>query len=121
MYSNTETMYWLLMQEVISMPYWRWEPMYCIVDFETASIAAIRAQLPKSELVGCFLIINRLVTKKMKKLGIKKGLADSAVSEFDFLATIEVDRITTGLAYLQDVVSNGNEQFVKFFEYFERL
>lgn len=120
MSAKNETMYWFFLQEVISLLDWRWDPKICVVDFENALINAVKAQLPKTKILGCFFHYKQSIIKKLKKIGIMSSNIEKISNELNFLTVLEKDKINIGIEYIKNKYKNSDEKFIEFMKYFEK-
>lgn len=115
-----EHLYLHLIQEIISMLDWCWDPEIIVVDYEYALIKALKSQFPGTRILGCFFHFKQAIVRKMMKLGIRQDVAKIYSCKFDFLTVIDRNLVNLGIDYLLEKYSTECEKWSEFIEYFKK-
>lgn len=121
MTSKSEYMYWFILQELLGLMDWDWEPKVCIVDFEFALIKSIKMQLKKTKVIGCFFHFKQALLKRMKKIGMNEENINKISNDLNFLTILKKKELQKGLSYLEAIYNSTEPKFKKFLNYFKKV
>lgn len=100
----------------------QWNPMKINIDFEAATISALRKIFPSAEISGCYFHMKQCLWRKIQELGMTEDYKENAEVRTRL-------RMCAALAFLKEedvgegwleIHSNApsNEKLTKFFDYF---